>query len=1072
MDDLKETTLQPYVGPRPFTRNDQTRFFGRDREAGELLSLIVANQVVVLYAQSGAGKTSLLAAQVTPLLETEDFEVWPFARVQGPLIESMDPAEINNIYTFYTLLSWDEKIANPAELKNQTIRQYLADRPHTTDDDDFEQPRILIFDQFEELFTAFPARWREREAFFNDLNRALENDPLLRVVFSLREDYVAQLDPYAHLMPQNLRTRFRLERMRAGAALEAIRDPLQATERHFSAGVAERLVEDLRAVRVESITGEITTVTGEFIEPVQLQVVCQNLWEDLPAEVAEITAVHLQTFGNVNQALSAFYERAVARALPQSGMNEEALRRWFEEALITPAGTRGTVYRGATKTGSLVNAAVDILENMHLIRGEFRAGSRWYELTHDRLIEPIQQSNRHWHDQRQQARIKRIRRIAITGVALALFIGICGYGLFFLSTIFDSGDASNGAEATRIGETATAAQVEADDERATAIILFSTATAEATIAAGMATSQYIANEKATATWIAVEAAASETAVAAQETETAVAQAIQDATATAAIANPAATAAAAEATRTAEELDRVRQPVRPLQPGISIGNQNSDTAGTLSAFVVDSQNVFYLLGPDRALGAADATVLQPSPIDGGQPEDAVAVTANLNRVAGINPIDAALLINRARLEPGIAFQTTVPGVGPILGVAEPQLGEEVWVYGRTSGLVSRQISCLTRCTVQIEGIFTVNADFLLNEPLSSGDEGAIIINQEGFALGIVAYNSANEAVAASMTAVLSRFGGEPLELVRAGQQVTPITPRSDAWALATNPISPQLAVGTETGEVLLYDLNTLSNEPMATVGTLPGGITALNFSPDGRFLTAASGTIIYLWDLKSPASENRVLFGSVADMPLETIRDVAISPDNTMLAAAGDDNQVRLWDLIDRDAPAIILTEHDEDVYAVAFSPDGQFLASGGWDGDVHVWALTEPELTHLYTLPHDDLVFDVVFSPDGTRLASASADKTIRLWDLTAADPTEDPLIFDDHADTSRALAFSPDGRYLAAATDETKLIYEWDVTTPEAVPLVLLGHGRRVTAVAYIAGGHLLLSTDPDGLIRIWITR
>ena len=66
---------QPYVGPRPFERNDldQAMFFGRDYEADELVSLVFAHQVVLFYAQSGAGKTSLLNAGLIPLLEKEEF---------------------------------------------------------------------------------------------------------------------------------------------------------------------------------------------------------------------------------------------------------------------------------------------------------------------------------------------------------------------------------------------------------------------------------------------------------------------------------------------------------------------------------------------------------------------------------------------------------------------------------------------------------------------------------------------------------------------------------------------------------------------------------------------------------------------------------------------------------------------------------------------------------------------------------------------------------------------------------------------------------------------------------------
>ncbi|MCI5123681.1 MAG: hypothetical protein D3925_04190 [Candidatus Electrothrix sp. AR5] len=53
-------TNTPYIGPRSFTRQERDRFFGREAEAGDLLSLVIAERLVLFYAQSGAGKTSLI----------------------------------------------------------------------------------------------------------------------------------------------------------------------------------------------------------------------------------------------------------------------------------------------------------------------------------------------------------------------------------------------------------------------------------------------------------------------------------------------------------------------------------------------------------------------------------------------------------------------------------------------------------------------------------------------------------------------------------------------------------------------------------------------------------------------------------------------------------------------------------------------------------------------------------------------------------------------------------------------------------------------------------------------------
>src|SRR4051794_4888516 len=96
----------PYIGPRPFERRHRDVFFGREHEANELLSFVSANQIVLLYAQSGVGKTSLLNAGLIPLLERDDFEVFPIARVRGLIPDHIPYDSVNNPFVLNTLISW------------------------------------------------------------------------------------------------------------------------------------------------------------------------------------------------------------------------------------------------------------------------------------------------------------------------------------------------------------------------------------------------------------------------------------------------------------------------------------------------------------------------------------------------------------------------------------------------------------------------------------------------------------------------------------------------------------------------------------------------------------------------------------------------------------------------------------------------------------------------------------------------------------------------------------------------------------------------------------------------------
>ncbi|HSD85532.1 MAG TPA: hypothetical protein VLG46_16850, partial [Anaerolineae bacterium] len=402
----------PYIGPRPFERVDGINFFGRTRETRDLLSLIMAERVVLFYAQSGAGKTSLLNTQIIPALESEGFYVLPVARVGSDLPPGLREKTVKNIFVFSVWMGLMGKDTPLSTLTGTTlgaaINSWMVQAP--PDEDGDPRPPILILDQFEEILTTHRDRWQDARGFFEQLAQALDKNTKLGIVLAMREDHVAGLDPYAPLLPRRLKARFRMEQLKVDGALEAVTKPAQNAGHPFAEGVAEKLVDDLRRVRVVKGAGEQEqdrSVLGPYIEPVQLQVVCRRLWENLPDRPIgnPITAEDVEQFGNVDRALTDFYEGTLHQVLEQAQplseaqgwkVRESQLRRWFGKQLITPMQTRGLVMRGSTDTGGLPNPVVDLIETHHLIRADVRAGARWYEISHDRLVEPILHSNADW----------------------------------------------------------------------------------------------------------------------------------------------------------------------------------------------------------------------------------------------------------------------------------------------------------------------------------------------------------------------------------------------------------------------------------------------------------------------------------------------------------------------------------------------------------------------------------------------------------------------------------------------------------------------------------------------------
>jgi WD40 repeat protein len=312
----------------------------------------------------------------------------------------------------------------------------------------------------------------------------------------------------------------------------------------------------------------------------------------------------------------------------------------------------------------------------------------------------------------------------------------------------------------------------------------------------------------------------------------------------------------------------------------------------------------------------------------------------------------------------------------------------------------------------------------------------------------------------------------------GAAAAPLSLRhdDDALAIAFSPDGSRLAV-TNAYNLHLWDLTAA---PVVNPLVFPkfsgwGWIETVAFSPDGHRLAAAGSSDVRLWDLTASdfASGPTLLRGHTAD-----VRAITFSADGRWLATAGQDADARLWDLTNPASPPIVMHGHEGTINAVAIDPAGHRLATASDDHTARLWTIPDPsaEPTVLHepgcAAGRRDCagVGVVAFSRDGWRLASAGRDKTIRLWRLT--NPVVPDMVLSGHWSDVNAVAFSPDGRWLAATYFEhSNVAWLWDLTdsASSAVPIIMGGHQKAIMAMVFSTDRRWFATGSWEGTIRVW---
>ena len=298
----------------------------------------------------------------------------------------------------------------------------------------------------------------------------------------------------------------------------------------------------------------------------------------------------------------------------------------------------------------------------------------------------------------------------------------------------------------------------------------------------------------------------------------------------------------------------------------------------------------------------------------------------------------------------------------------------------------------------------------------------------------------------------------------------------AWILVSTP-SPEgtnkiLASASMDKTIKLWDATT--GKLLKTLSGHRHGVTGVTWSP-----VSANSPEGISKTLASASYENSIkLWDAIAGKTLKTLignsngtNGVAWNPDGKTLASASRDSTIKLWDNATIDQPIKILIGHMGRVYDVAWSPDGKILASASRDNTIKLWDTTTGKLIKTL-IGHSDWVYGVAWSRVSATsrkgisqiLASTSRDKTIKLWDTSTGKLLK---TLSGHRHGVWAMAWSMDGKTLASASwgNTVKL---WDTTTGKFVRN-LTGHIDDVNGVAWSPNGKTLASGSADKTIKLW---
>jgi len=413
---------------------------------------------------------------------------------------------------------------------------------------------------------------------------------------------------------------------------------------------------------------------------------------------------------------------------------------------------------------------------------------------------------------------------------------------------------------------------------------------------------------------------------------------------------------------------------------------------------------------------------------------------------------------------------------------------------------------------------------------TGEEGARLVGHKGIVHSAAFSKDGRRLVTASEDGTAKVWD-------TAGRELLTLTGHSDQVMMARfNPAGNIIATCGLDGTAKLWDSD--SGKLLFNLTGHTATVVDLAFSPDGKQLaTAGADSTIRLWDVQTGKAlqtirgsgqlwavayidQSRIAFGGrehnitifntsdgkpmfvLAGNVAQTLSK--LSTDGKLLATAGEDGRVQIWD-VPSQRLRFSLGLNEDHVNALAFSPDATALAVGGSkgllvlstesgkelrsfpsqssvssltfgrDGKLLAAGATDGTATIHNLQKKPDLVFkstsvisSIAISPDMKYLATGNSEGLLELWDLATQAPVAQVPVHEAVA----ALAFSPDGKWIGAGgfgLDPTAKIWRFPLHPLDNPVQILRGHDSYISGIAFSTDGTRIATSSWDRTVRLW---